>query len=536
MNPTFHQFVLGSSSIGLSAMDYGVMLLYLVAVVAVGWHFTEKGDDTESYLLGGRGMGWMVIGISYTVSLLSTLSLVAIPGEAYNHGLILILQSLLAPVFAVVTFFIFIRFYFKTKMFTPFQYLESRFDSRVRGVAAMIYWGTRLFYLALVLYASSKVFEGASGWAPEVTIVVVGVVGIAYTAMGGLRAVVWTDVIQFFILALGLGLVFFMASGHVPGGFVGAIQFAFENGRGMEELGQASFYTFNPFERIGLWILVIAVFSEFLFYNSADQIAIQRLLSTSGYKQAKRSLFTYILISLPVTAVLWILGLVMFSFYSHQTSGPMPTSGDLALFNFIGTHMPSPLPGIILAAMLAAVMSTLDSGLNSLATVATKDFYLRMFRPGAGEDAQVRFSRRMTIATGLFAILAGLLVAQVSGSIGETVIEASSVWMCFASVLAPTFLLGVTTRSLNGKQAMIALTSGWVALIPMIGWYLYSKHREDIPDLSFMYVSLPGIVAPLVVGYGMAIFSKPRSGPQIDDLTLWTLSEEKDCRPDHVPD
>lgn len=519
-----------TSTIGLSPLDYGVMLLYLLVVVAIGWFYSKSGEDTENYLLGGRGMGWLVIGISYTVSLLSTLSLVAVPGEAYNNGVILMLKSFIAPVFAVATFLLFIRFYFKTKMFTPFQYLESRFDSNVRGVAAVVYWGTRLFYLALVLYASSKVFEGASGWSPSITIVVVGIVGIAYTAMGGIRAVVWTDMTQFVVLAIGLTLVLFMAAAQVPGGILGAIQFGFENGRGMEELTEKSFYTFDPHERITLWVLLIAVFAEFLFYNSSDQIAIQRLLSTKGYKEAKRSLYTFVIVSLPVTIMLWILGLVIFAFYSHQPAEAMPAAGDLALFNFIGTQMPSPLPGIVIAAMLAAVMSTLDSGINSLATVATKDFYLRMFRPQAGEDAQVRFSRNMTIATGIFAILAGLLIAQVSGSIGETIIEASTVWMSFASVLAPVFLLGVTTRSLNAKDALIALAAGWVALIPMISWYLYTKSQEGVENISFMYVGVPGLVAPLIVGYGIALFKKPQTGAKIEDLTLWSLSENAESR------
>lgn len=524
---------LATSVIGLGPIDYGVMILYLLVVFAIGWYYASHGGkNTEGYLLGGRSMGWLVIGISYSVSLLSTLSLVMVPGEAYNNGVILGLKNFIAPFFAVITFFLFIRFYFKAKMFTPFQYLETRFDSRIRGLAAILYCSTRVFYLSLVLYASSKVFEGASGWPPEMTIIVVGLVGIVYTAMGGVRAVVWTDVAQFVVLSVGLIMILFAAAAQVPGGLFGAIQFGFENGRGMEELGEKSFYTFDPHERITIWILLIATFSEFLFYNSSDQIAIQRLLSTKGYRDAKRSLYTSVVISLPVGVVLWTLGLVIFSFYSNQPDLEMPASGDLALFNFIGTQIPSPLPGIIIAAMLAAVMSTLDSGMNSLATVATKDFYLKMFRPNADEAAQVKFSRAMTIGIGVFAIGSGLMISQISGSIGETIMEASTVWMSFASVLAPTFLLGVTTRSLNSKHVLIALVAGWISLIPMIVWYLYSKSQESVEDVSFLYVGVPGLVVPLVIGYGIAIFKKPQSGAKVEDLTLWTLSKEAETRLD----
>lgn len=511
---------------GLGAIDYGVMVIYLLLVVIIGWFYSRGSTNTENYLLGGRSMGWFIVGISYMVSLLSTLTLVMVPGEAYNNGLIMALKNIIGPFFAVLTFFLFIRFYFKTNTFTPFQYLEQRFNPHVRGIAAAAYWLTRLLYLALVLYSSAKVFEGASGWPVQMTILIVGVVGLAYTTMGGIRAVIWTDLVQFVVLALGLGLVFIVAVGQVPGGITGAIEFAFENGRGLEELSEPSFYGFDPHDRINLWIMLLASFSAYLFYNSADQIAIQRLLSTKGYREAKRSLFTFLVLGIPIPIMLWILGLAIFSFYSHGPEANMPKSGDLALFQFIGNELPTPLPGIIIAAMLAAVMSTLDSGINSLATVATKDFYLRMFRPKANETEQVLFSRKMTVFTGIFAIIAGLIISMVSSSIGETIIEASTVWISFASVLGPVFLLGVTTRSLNGRQVIYSMAAGWAGLIPMIIWYIVSRRVEGMEPVGFMYVSLPGLVLPLLVGYTMALFSKRQPNEKIEDLTLLTLSKQ----------
>lgn len=508
---------------GVGTLDYIAIGGYLATLLGIGAWFSREKGDTEVYLLGNRSMSWWVVGVSYMISLLSTMSLVAVPGEVYNHGLTLIIRNFVAPFAIVATFFLFIRFYFKTKVFTPFQYLEERFDVRIRVIASLVFWFSRLTYLSLVLFASAKVFEGASNWPVPLTIIVVGLISIVYTTIGGIRAVIWTDVTQFVVLAFGLGIVFAFALYDVPGGLPGAISYSFENGRGMDEVLDPAFYSFDPHLRITLWVIIIGIIGEAMFYNSSDQIAIQRLLSTSGYQQAKKALYTSVILGLPVACVLWLLGLAIFAFYGHQPEALRPASGDLALFRFIGQQLPSPIPGLILAAMLAAVMSTLDSGINSLATVATKDFYLRLFRRSASEAQQVRFSCRMTIVTGIFATTMGLVISQSSGSMGETMIEAGTIWGAFIGVIAPVFLLGVTTRSVGAVHALVAMVAGWVCTIPMIVWYLVSRYSEGLEPVSFMYVGIPSLVVPLLVGYFLAMFTPKQPRDKIDDLTLFTM-------------
>jgi len=413
----------GTNQLNLLPIDYATMVLYLLVVVALGVWFSRGKQNTENYLLGGRSMRWWVVGISYMVSLLSTASIVSVPGYVYAHGVTMSLQTVLMPFVAIGSFYIFIRFYFLGGAFTPFQYLENRFDGRVRALAAGLYLLTRISYLAVVLFSSAIVFKGASDWPVTQTILLVGTIGIFYTVVGGIRAVIWTDFVQFLVLSVGLAIVVFKSVQGVPGGMVGIVEYAFQNGRGMPELAQPSFLSFDPHVEITLWILIASLVGQFLFYSSSDQIAIQRLLSTSGYQQAKRSLFTSVTLDAIMMTTLWFLGLAMFTFYAHQPPDRQPSSPDLALFQFISTELPSPLPGLILSAMLAAVMSSLDSGMNSLATVATKDFYLRFFRPSASERDQLRFSQWMTLVVGLFAVALALGMSRVSQSIENTIME-----------------------------------------------------------------------------------------------------------------
>ena len=510
---------------GLHTSDYATMVLYLLAVVALGAWFSRGEQNTETYLLGGRSMRWWVVGISYMVSLLSTASIVSIPGYAYAHGVTMALKMLLVPVVAVGAFYIFTRFYFRSGTFTPFQYLESRFDGRVRALAAGLYLVTRISYLAVVLFSSAIVFEGTSNWPAEWTILLIGTIGIGYTVVGGIRAVIWTDFTQFLILVVGLGIVVFKSMQEVPGGAVGIVEYAFQNGRGMPELTQASFWSFDPHVDITLWMLIGLVVGHYFFYSSSDQIAIQRLLSTSGYQQAKRSLFMAVALNVVIAMMLWFLGLAMFAFYAYQPPDLQPSSPDLALFQFISTELPSPLPGLILSAMLAAVMSTLDSGMNSLATVATKDFYLRFYRPSASEHVQVRFSRWMTLIIGLFSVAAAIGIARVSKSVGSTIMEAAGVFMALMNVLPPIFLLGMTSRRATAGHALMAALVGWAVTVAMTVWY-FSSQTTDQP-ISFLYVGSAGLVVTLIVGCSLAWFAKPLPADQLEQLTLWTWKKDE---------
>ena len=510
----------------MTVIDLAIVVISLVVVIAIGILCSRGPKDTVTYLLGSRSTPWWAIGVSYMMSILSTLSIVAIPGEAYNNGLTVAIGQVFFPIFVVITFFLFIRFYFKSSAFTPFQYLESRFDTRVRTIAAGVFWLTRLVYLALVLYSAAKVCEGVIGWPVLATILMVGVISITYTTLGGFKAVVWTDLIQFFILSGGLITTLVVALRSVPGGLVGAWEFANANGRGFEVTQDAGFFSFNPYVRVTLWMVILSPLAASLFANSADQISIQRLLGTKSYAQAKRSMFVFVALQLPIMLVLWTVGLVIFSFYGHQPEETRPASGDLALFQFIGTQLPTPIPGVIMAGMLAAVLSTLDSATNSLATVATKDFYLRLFRQSASETRQVDFSRLMTVVIGVMAVAGAMLLAVISGGLEESILEASRVWISFSGILAPVFLLGVTTRSLGPRGAICAMLAGWLATLPVLGWYVWSRLYPEYGTVSFIITAAPPLVVTLAVGYLIAAFSPRQPSAKIDDLTLFTLRRE----------
>ena len=510
---------------GLSWGDYAIMAVYLVATLALGFIFRRRGADTEDYLLGGRSMPWWLTGVSYVASLLSTVSLVALPGEAFNHGLSVSLASLIEPFVAVGTFFLFVRFYFRRKVFTPFTYLEERFDRRVRAVGSLSFFCTRLVYIGLILFSSARVFEGAAGWPTPFTIVLVGVVAIIYVSMGGLRAEMWSDFFHFILLVGGVSLIVVIAISRVDGGVSGIVDYARQHDRWFQDLRKPEFYGFDPTVRVTLWLIVIGVTREYLFYNSSDQISIQRLLSTGAYRQAKKSIWFVSAISLPVSSILWFLGLAVFAYYGQHPVPGVTLQGDTALFRFVATEMPPLVPGIFLSAMLAAVMATTDSGLDSLSTVVVKDFYVVFVRPDAPERTQVRLSRVLVVCFGVLGIGMGLLLAEASAHVQGSLLEAAGITVVLQGILAPIFLIGVTTRRVTAVDILRAVSVAFAISVAMIIWY-FSAHGTDHP-VSFMFVSFPGLICMLILGYAPLLWRRAASTLR-PGLTLWDKVREQD--------
>ena len=509
--------------VGLTGLDYAVLLGYLAVVLAIGLYFSRGTKNTEDYLLGGRRIPWWAVGISYSVSVTSTLSFVAIPGEAYKSGVTMALGLLLVPITAVVTFFIFVPFFFKVLVFTPFSYLERRFDGPVRTLAAAMFCFTRLLYIALVLYSSSKVFEGTAGWNLAATILLIGAIGILYTVLGGIRAVVWTDVAQFVMMMGGMLLLTIWIVDGVPGGISGIFGYATSNDHFIRSQ-DADFVSFSPYVRLTIWLIIAGAFTESLFFHSSDQITLQRMLSTSGYDQAKRALYARLVVDIPMMLWLWFIGLGIWVFYQHQPEAARPVAPDHALFQFIASELPRPVPGLIVAALMAAVMSTLDSGINSLATVFTKDFYVRFCQTEVTEATQLRFSRWMTVVTGLVAMAVALIISSISEAAESTVLESSWLWMSLNYVIPAAFLLAVFSRRATGRHVLIALGTGAAWTVVLIGIYLNAQYHGQ-ETVSPFYIGASAMVVTIVVGLVASRFARRRSDEELKDLTLWTLSK-----------
>jgi SSS family transporter len=524
--------------ISLTSVDYGAMIVYLIVVIGIGLFFARGEKNSEEYLLGGRKLPWMAVGISILMSLLSTYSLVMGPGEIFNNGLSMWVLTIVTPVFSIVFFRIFIKFYFKLQSFTPFEYLEYRYDSKVRLLISSIYVYTRILYLGMVLFATAKVFEGGAGWPAWVTIVVIGVIGVVYTVMGGMKAVVWTDVVQFVVLAVGLVAIVFILCRDIEGGLVGAVTYAFENKRGLDRFAESSFYTLNPYMRLSVWLLLLGYIMSPLSVVASDQITIQRLLSTNSYKNAFKAQVTASCLGIPFKFVIWFLGLAIFSYYS-QNPDPRVTSGDTALFTFVSTRLPSPLPGLFLAAMLAAAMSTLDSGINSLSTLWLKEFHQKFINKNLSGKKEVTISRWASSVVGILSVGTALFLVGSSEWFKQSFVEVATIFGAFEVITLPAFLFAVFSKRSNSRFIWMMAFFLWGLKFGMITWYSITKRfavtwHEGMPlgvsgpISSFWFYLILGVMALGIIAYmtrkkkWLGLFSLFFMGGTIS-IGLWTI-------------
>ena len=429
-------------------INFGIIAIYMAVVIGVGFLFNSKKETTENYLLGGRGMNYIAIGLSMMMTLLSSISLVQVPGEIFNNGWTLYSLAVLNIITVPLWYKLFIPFYFKLRTFTPYSYLELRYDSTVRTTVAVCAFYARTMYLGMVLYTTSKIFEGAYGWPSWVTILLVGVVGAVYTVLGGLKAVVWTDVIQFFVMTFGLVMILVILNNNLDGGIFGGISYAWAHGRGAPQYAAEEFYHLKPYIRLCFWLLLYDAIFGGISSVSSDQLNVQRILATKDWKTGLKSQWISTILSLASLVVLYIIGWSIYTYYAKNPD-PQVTAGDLAFFRFIATKMPVPIPGIFMAAMLAAIMSTLDSGMNSMATVWLKEFHSRFINKNMTAEKEIKVAKIATLVIGVFAI--GLALAlDFSGKwLRQSVAEVGTLFNLLGAITLPAFLFAALSKRAN---------------------------------------------------------------------------------------
>jgi SSS family transporter len=524
--------------------DYAVIAVYIIAVLVIGWHFSRGENNSVEYLLGGRALPPWAVGLSCMMSVVSTVSMVTVTGEVFNNGLSLFFFSLFTPIIAIPLFFLFTLFYFRLGSFTPYEYLEYRYSPAVRSLISISSIYGRVFYLGSVLYTTSKMFEGAYNWPPYVTISIVGIVGAVYTILGGMKAVVWTDVIQFFVLLVGFIIIVTVFCCRIDGGFIGIINSASESGRFFSRFGESDFYKFSPYVRLSFWMLLIGFIVSQMQLAASDQITIQRFLSTKDWRAAFKARLIASVSTYPYTLVIFFIGLAVFAFYK-QNPDPAVSSGDGAFFYFIATQLPSPIPGLFLAVMLAAIMSTLDSGMNSMATVYLKEVHLRFINNNISPSQEVKVSRYATLAVGVIAVVFGLSLEFTGQWLKSSAAEIGVLFALVGEVTLPAFLFAVLSKRANSRLIWWLTAYGFGSTLVHKFWFVAStnafnnwKPGMDLGwagKLSFTWPLISLGIGLLIVILAILIHKKHRIAGMISELfaaaafgvcevfTMWAL-------------
>jgi SSS family transporter len=444
---------------GLNNVDFFIIALYLAGITLFGLRFRKKQRSLRDYFLAGRDIPWWAIALSIVAAETSTLTIISIPGLAYDTNLTFLQVVMGYVVGRVVISFVLLPHYFRGDLYTAYELIERRFGRGLRSLTAGLFLLTRAAAEGVRVYAVAIVVSIALGTGEIASIAIITALTVVYTFEGGLAAVIWTDVVQTAIYVGGT-LVGLVTIAHlVPGGWSAIHAAAASAGK-----LQIFDFSLSPWIPYTFWAGVIGGAFLTTASHGTDQLIVQRLLAARGQKQSVTALLSSGAAILFQFALFLVVGIMLWAYYRV----PSETFGkpDRIYPTFIVTRMPHGISGLLIAAILAAAMSNLSAALNALSSTTILDFYARL-RPQADEKTKMRLSRVVTLLWALLLFALAVLALHRVGRVVEVGLQIASV--AYGALLG-VFLLGVLTRRANQRGAMAGMACGFGVELYLWGW------------------------------------------------------------------
>ena len=511
-------------------IDYAIVLLSILAAIGTGVFFAHKQKDTSQYFAGGGKIPAWAVGISIFATLISSVTFLAYPGAAYAGNWILLVQGLMVPIVLLALVWVIVPLFRKVIRLSTYEYFERRFGLFARLYSSLAFTlghfskaGTVFFLvsMALATFLDINIYS---------IVLVLGITIIVLTLFGGMEAIVWMDVAQGFLLIGGGVICILILMFCIEGGPTETFRIASEYNK--IDFGP---YDWSLSELCFLVMVLNGIFYALQKYGT-DQTIVQRYLAAKNDKEAKKAAYIGVLMSVPIWALFMFIGTALFAYY-HAAGAPLLPEGlkaDEVFPYFIAHELPVGIRGLIIAALAAAAISSLDSDLNCLSAIAVQDYYM-CFRKNASDQEQLRFGKWMVVAAGLGAI--GVACLYITWG-GEGVLGALfSLYAIFSAGIVGIFMLGLFSRRANkqglyiGIAAAVAFTAyavltstkvdihgtGVKETLLDLGEWNFKHHKYMLGVYSHLIV--------LIVGYLASFLFKT---PMADkELTIYGYLEEK---------
>ena len=486
---------------GFSAIDYAVLLLYLIGITVFGTLFRKSQKTVKDYFVGAKNIHWIVISLSIVATETSTLTLVGVPAIAYSKytfpeqgGNLTYLQVVLGYIIArIIISLVFIPAYFQGELLTAYELLKRRFGIKTKNFAASLFLIMRALAEGVRIFAASIVLSAVLGASlpnlPHLTlwsIVIVGVLTLIYTFEGGIAAVIWTDLIQLIIYIVGSLVAAYMLIKLVPGGW---------NEIASEGAAAGKFQVFSfkwdfsvPFT---FWAGLFGGTFLTMASHGTDQLLVQRLFTCKNQRDAQKALVFSGFVVLFQFALFLMIGVMLFAYYKSYPLVTKLASNDEIFPKFIVERLPHGISGLVIAAIFAAAMSNLSGSLNSLASTTVLDFYKPLVNPKASDESLLKLSKWLTAVWGVILIVIAF-VARNWGSVFTVGLTIAS--LVYGTMLG-AFLLGVLTKRANQVGVMTGMLAS-LATMTAVKFYT---------TIAWTWYVLIGTMICLVVGYTVSL-------------------------------
>jgi len=479
----------------LGAVDWAIVGAYFVFLIFLGFYFGKGQRSGEDYFLASKSAPSWAVAFSIMATQCGVISLIGAPAFvalASDGGAKWLQYEFAVPLAMVLIMIFLVPVFFRSKITTAYEYLEKRFDSKSRALLSFMFLLSRGLATGVTVYAAAIVLSVSLGINLYLTILLIGVISVVYTWVGGMKAVIYSDVIQLIILWGSVFVGIFIVLQFI--GFEG-VMIPAERAAGID-------FTHTGFDgaTYAFWPMVIGGIFHYFSYYGCDQSQTQRFLSTSSPKEARRSLFMNGFLRFPLVLSYILFGLFLIGFIAKEPSliEKVNATGDINTLVpiFVVDYFPTGLAGIMIAGMFAAAMSSIDSALNSLAATTMNDFYKRYANPEVKEERYVSLSKLCTLVWGIFCVVFAFFV----GNIAETVIEGiNMIGSAFYGPILGAFILGIINKRSNSKGVIVGVIAGILFNLLLAIF---------APQVSWMWWNAIGFAVTFGVGYGISLLTE----------------------------
>ena len=506
---------------GLHPIDWALIFLYAVSTIGLGWYYNRRQRTTGEYFIGSGRMNPLLIGVSLFATLLSSISYLAVPGESLGKGPIVLTNVLSLPLVYVVVAYVLLPVFMRQRVTSAYELLETNLGIGVRLLGAIMFIILRLVWMSLLIYLSAMamlvMLDLDERWIPLI-VLITGFVAVVYVSLGGFRAVVVTDVVQTVLLFGGALLVIATVTIHFGG-------FDWFPTTWQANWDAQPLFSRDPGTRVTFVGTLLAMFTFHVCTAGGDQVSIQRFMATGDVKAARRAVATQLVVTALVSITLVLVGFALLGYYqAHSAELPagmdLRADADKVFPRYIAYHLPVGVSGLVVAAIFAAAMSSMDSGVNSVTAVVMTDFLDRFGLRPATEKGHVRIAQSLAFGIGAVVVVGSSLMKRVPGNFfamtqkTDGLLTAPIFALFFFALFVP---FARPAAVLLGTACGIATA----VLVAFSGPIFGTDPETGLDPVSFQWIAPAALVVNIVVGLLVSLLwpaSAPRTpGPNDDD-------------------
>lgn len=490
-----------------SSVDYAIVFFYMIAVAVFGIYTSGKQTSAKDYFLGSKTIPWWAACFSVVATETSTLTFISIPGLAYISNMNFLQLAFGFLIGRIIVAFVFIPRYYAGNMETAYEYLGNRFGSPMRKYASVTFIVLRIFADGVRLFTTAIPIKFITGLGYFECIVLVGLITLVYSYIGGIKAVIWTDVIQMFIYFIGAGVSMYVIYSLLPNGWNDVVSYAAPADK-FQSFNFSLPASFTEMFTGGYGLIGGLVGGAFLAMAShgTDQMIVQRLLTCKDKRSSQKAVIFSGVIVFIQFAIFLVIGVMLFAVYkgvdfkSLMIDGHNLTKSDEIFPMFIVQNLPAGLAGLVVAGLLSASMSTLSSTFNSLASTTIFDLFQgRKFLKN--EETELKYSRLATIFWAFVIMSTGLLFESETNPAVDFALKIQS--LIYGGLLG-VFLLGIIYTKAKLKDALISYTFAIVILVLL---FLLPKFGV-MPALNLTWFTFFGVIITFIVANVTMLFGR----------------------------